>query len=155
MALIFRTASCVCQHCVSQGLLYIGPNIIFGCFFSDMYLPFLRLSLAHLHEDHGRLALARNSEPVLGSWDLGELPAVLQCAGNPFFSRTPATLNSVFLLPASFRIQYSGVLCCEHRHTPLGVLAHPHFYKPLKETRPKAERAADASQMLGLASCAS
>lgn len=70
------------------------------------------------------------------------------------FSLAPATLNSAFLLPASLRIQYRGALCCEYRHTPLGVHTHPHFYKPLKETRPKAERGADASQMLGLASCA-
>lgn len=95
--------------CVSQGLLYIGPDIIFGIF-SDVYLPLLPLSLAHLHEGRGSLALAWSSQPVLGSWDLGELPAVLQCAGSSL-SLAPTTLNSAFLLAASFRIQYRGALC--------------------------------------------
>lgn len=127
----------------------------FWQFVPDVYLPLLPLSLAHLHEGRGSLALAWSSQPVLGSWDLGELPAVLQCAGSPL-PLAPATLNSAFLLPASFRIQYRGALCCVvNTDTLMGVHTHPHFYKPLKETRPKAERGADASQMLGLASFAS
>lgn len=96
----------------------------------------------------------RSQSRAAGIW--GELPAAPQRAGSARLSPAPATLNSAFLLAASFRIQYSGALCAgtqthTHRRTPLGALAHPHFYKPLKGTRPKAERAADASQMPVLA----
>lgn len=43
-----------------------------------------------------------------GIW--GSSLQFLQCAGSPL-SLAPATLNSAFLLPASFRIQYRGGLC--------------------------------------------
>lgn len=85
------------------------------------------LSLALLHEGQESLALAWSSQPVLGSWDLGELPAVPQCAGSPL-SLAPATFNSAFLLQASPRIQYRGALCWEQRHTPLGVNTHIHTF---------------------------
>lgn len=49
--------SCMSAFCVSQGQLYIGPDIIFGIF-SDVHLPLLPLSLADLHEGRGSLALA-------------------------------------------------------------------------------------------------
>lgn len=85
------------------------------------------LSLALLHEGQESLALAWSSQPVLGSWDLGELPAVPQCAGSPL-SLAPATFNSAFLLQARPRIQYRGALCWEQRHTPLGVYTHIHTF---------------------------
>lgn len=85
------------------------------------------LSLALLHKGQESLALAWSSQPVLGSWDLGELPAVPQCAGSPL-SLAPATFNSAFLLQARPRIQYRGALCWEQRHTPLGVYTHIHTF---------------------------
>lgn len=150
----------MCQHCVSQGLLYIGPNIIFFC--QTRTLPFLQLSLAHLHQDRGRLAPATNSEPVPGQLGSGgSSPRLCSVLAAPVFLLPPPLLILPFYSqPAS---EYNTVEPCAvehtdthtHRRTPLGALAHPHFFfleKPLKGTKTKggksSRRLSDAGSWL-------
>lgn len=160
MPLMFPTCQqiefflCMSALCVSQGLLYIGPDIIFGIYFltctshsSHFFWP---TSMRAEEAWHSPEALSQ-------SWAAGIWGSSLQfCSvlAAPFLLRPPLLILPFYFQPAS---KYNteepcAVLCCEHRHTPVGVHTHPHFYKPLKETRPKAERGADASQMLRLGS---
>lgn len=92
-----------------------------------MYLPFLPLSLAHLHEGRGSLALAWSSQPVLGSWGLGELPAVLQCAGSLFSLAPPLLILPFYFQPAS---EYNTEEpCAVNRDTHPWVYTHIHTFK--------------------------
>lgn len=147
---------CMSALCVSQGLLYIGPDIIFGiCFQTCTSHSSNSLWPTSMRAEEGW----HLPETLSQSWAAGIWRSSLQfCSvlAAPFLL-PPLLILLFYFQPAS---EYNTeepcvVLCCEHRHTPLGVLAHPHFYNPLKETRPKAERGADASQMLGVASYAS
>lgn len=131
--------------CVSQDLLYIGPDIIFG----NLFLTCTSHSSHFLWPTSMRAEEAWHSPEALSqSWAAGIWGSSLQFC---------SVLAALFLLPLPLLILpfYFQPASEYNTEEPCAVHTHPHFYKPFKETRPKAERGADASQMLGLASFAS